>query len=45
MENYVKAEKEEEFLPELTIEGTKEGALVMQVKPGSKIKNLIQVRR
>jgi len=42
MENYVKAEKEDEFIPEVTIEGMKEGTLVMHVKHGSKIKNLTQ---
>ena len=43
MENYVKAE-EEEFVPECSIEGTSEGTVVMRVKPGSKTKNLVQVR-
>ena len=43
MENYVKAE-EEEFVPECSIEGTIEGTVVMRVKPGSKTKNLVQVR-
>jgi len=42
MENYIKAENEEEFKPEVPIEGTKEGVLVMHVKAGSKIKNLMQ---
>lgn len=42
MENYIKAENEEEFRPEVAIEGTKEGVLVMHVKAGSKIKNLMQ---
>ena len=43
MENYVKAE-EEEFVPECSIEGTSEETVVMRVKPGSKTKNLVQVR-
>ena len=43
MENYIKVENEEEFKPEVPIEGTKEGVLVMHVKAGSKIKNLMQV--
>jgi len=38
----VKAEKDEEFTPEITIEGTKDNVTVMRVKPGSKTKNLIQ---
>lgn len=42
MENYVKAEEEEEFVPECSIEGTSEGTVVMRVKPGSKTKNLVQ---
>lgn len=42
MENYVRAENVEEFVPEVTIEGAKDGVLVMKVKPGSKIKNLMQ---
>jgi len=42
MENYVKAEEEEEFVPECSIDGTKEDTVVMRVKPGSKTKNLVQ---
>ena len=43
MDNYVKAEKDEEFTPDITIDGTKDNVTVMRVKSGSKTKNLIQV--
>ena len=43
MDNYVKAEKDEEFIPEVEMEGALENVTIMHVKPGSKTKNLIQV--
>ena len=43
MDNYVKSEVDEEFVPEVIIDGATKEATVMQVKPGSKTKNLIQV--
>jgi len=42
MDNYVKAEKDEEFIPEVEMEGALENVTIMHVKPGSKTKNLIQ---
>lgn len=42
MDNYVKAEKDEEFTPDITIDETKDNVTVMRVKSGSKTKNLIQ---
>jgi len=42
MDNYVKSEVDEEFVPEVIIDGATKEATVMQVKPGSKTKNLIQ---
>jgi len=42
MDNYVKAEKDEEFAPEVEIEGALENVTIMRVKAGSKTKNLIQ---
>jgi len=38
----VKAEEDEEFIPDMFIEGSQENVTVMRVKSGSKTKNLIQ---
>lgn len=42
MENYTKEEEDEELDSEIVIEGIKDDAIIMRVKFGSKMKNLMQ---